>query len=76
MFDSGSWLVQRHTWSHEPDCIMASLEEARLRVKVDFFWREKKSLAARGWASTSSYLHPRIIPTNVFVDDKVVVFRV
>jgi hypothetical protein len=54
----------------------ASLEEARLRVKVDFFWREKKSLAARGWASTSSYLHPRIIPTNVFVDDKVVVFRV
>jgi len=52
------------------------MEEARLRVKVDFFWREKKSLAARGWASTSSYLHPRIIPSNAFVDDKVVVFLV
>jgi len=53
------------------------MEEAGLRVKVDFFWREKNSsLAARGWASTSSYLHPRIIPSNAFVDDKVVVFLV
>jgi hypothetical protein len=50
-----------------------NLEEAKLWVKVDFFWREKKSLAARGWASVSSYLHPRIIPSKAFVADKVVV---
>ena len=45
-------------------------------VKVAFFWREKKAFAARGWASASSYLHPTIIPSNAFVDDKVVVFLV
>ena len=52
------------------------LQEAKLGVKVDFFWREKKSLAAGGWASASNYLHPHIIPPNAFVDDKVVVFLV
>jgi hypothetical protein len=34
--------------------------EAKIWVKVDFFWREKKSFAARGWASASNYLHPRL----------------
>ena len=29
-----------------------------------------------GWASASNNLHPHIIPTNAFVDDKVVVFLV
>ena len=45
-------------------------------MKVDFFWREKKSFAARGWASARSYLHPGIIPSNAFVHDKLVVFLV
>jgi hypothetical protein len=42
-------------------------------VKVDSFWREKKSLAVHGWASASSNLHPRLIPPNASIDDKVVV---
>jgi len=56
--------------------MVSRFEEAKLWVKVDFFWREKKSLAPRGWASGSNYLHLFIIPSNAFVDDKVVVFLV
>jgi hypothetical protein len=41
-----------------------------------FLLEEKKSLAPRGWASASNYLHLFIIPSNAFVDDKVVVFLV
>ena len=66
----------------EPDMVsvnhgytmVLSFEEAKLWVKVDFFWREKKSLAPRGWASASNYLPLFIIPSNAFVDDKIVVF--
>jgi hypothetical protein len=48
-------------------------QEERLWVKADSFRREKKSLAAHGWASISSNLHPPVIPPNDFFDDKVVI---
>jgi hypothetical protein len=56
--------------------MVPGFERKNYRVKVAFFWREKKAFAARGWASASSYLHPPIIPSNAFVGDKVVVFLV
>jgi hypothetical protein len=50
--------------------------EAKIWVKVDFFWREKKSFAARGWAIRKQLPSPKIIPSNASVDDKIVIFLV
>jgi hypothetical protein len=45
-------------------------------VKADFFWREKKSFAARRWAIRKQLPSPKIIPSNALADDKVVIFLV
>jgi len=56
--------------------MVPKLEEARLWVKVISSGGRRNFLLLAGGQSTSSYLHPHIIPSNTFVDDKVVVFLV